>query len=347
MRQFHGCVVFWSGSDVLFAVLWLVVCVVGFVCAGCSKFSPTGRSLTSRAACRFVPRRLLPRTPCPIRLCISPCPIRLCLPHFCALIFAVLFLVSQIHTALFSNLLCLYAQLLDYSTVPEPDCYANQSTSLTPCGLCTKPATLLDTATGQVIYRLSAQTRCCSRDQQCSTLVAFEEMAEWMLIMIHNADERIILVEMVCIVEVCLCVACVCATELCRLWTNVRCCRRGGNLLWVRTTGNRRYRKTRVAYYSGSGTRGRPVFCFCESCVSHPFFSMNRCLRVYLCRLFLPSVICFCLHTPALLLLSRCVVFRVSSLSLSVFLPLSQQTGNTHTYTFRHDADGWRCDANT
>jgi hypothetical protein len=42
------------------------------------------------------------------------------------------------------------AQLLDYSTVPEPDCYANQSTSLTPCGLCTKPATLLDTATGQV-----------------------------------------------------------------------------------------------------------------------------------------------------------------------------------------------------
>jgi hypothetical protein len=41
-------------------------------------------------------------------------------------------------------------QLLDYSTVPEPDCYANQSTSLTPCGLCTKPATKLDTATGQV-----------------------------------------------------------------------------------------------------------------------------------------------------------------------------------------------------
>jgi len=40
-------------------------------------------------------------------------------------------------------------KLLDYSTVPEPDCYANQSTSLTPCGLCTKPATKLDTATGQ------------------------------------------------------------------------------------------------------------------------------------------------------------------------------------------------------
>ena len=44
------------------------------------------------------------------------------------------------------------AQLLDYSTVPQPDCYENQATSLTPCGLCTKPATLLDTATGQVSY---------------------------------------------------------------------------------------------------------------------------------------------------------------------------------------------------
>eukprot|EP00277_Geminigera_cryophila_P015565 CAMPEP_0179438196 /NCGR_PEP_ID=MMETSP0799-20121207/21962_1 /TAXON_ID=46947 /ORGANISM="Geminigera cryophila, Strain CCMP2564" /LENGTH=63 /DNA_ID=CAMNT_0021219637 /DNA_START=70 /DNA_END=261 /DNA_ORIENTATION=- len=39
--------------------------------------------------------------------------------------------------------------LLDYSTVPEPACYADQATSLTPCGLCKKPATLLDTATGQ------------------------------------------------------------------------------------------------------------------------------------------------------------------------------------------------------
>ena len=42
--------------------------------------------------------------------------------------------------------------LLDYSTVPEPDCYANQATSLTPCGLCKKPATKLDTATGQVMF---------------------------------------------------------------------------------------------------------------------------------------------------------------------------------------------------
>jgi len=43
-------------------------------------------------------------------------------------------------------------QLLDYSTVPEPACYADQATSLTPCGLCKKPATLLDTATGQVSF---------------------------------------------------------------------------------------------------------------------------------------------------------------------------------------------------
>eukprot|EP00286_Rhodomonas_abbreviata_P010319 CAMPEP_0181330482 /NCGR_PEP_ID=MMETSP1101-20121128/23924_1 /TAXON_ID=46948 /ORGANISM="Rhodomonas abbreviata, Strain Caron Lab Isolate" /LENGTH=60 /DNA_ID=CAMNT_0023439743 /DNA_START=180 /DNA_END=362 /DNA_ORIENTATION=+ len=38
----------------------------------------------------------------------------------------------------------------------EPDCYVNQASSLTPCGVCTKPPTLLDTATGQegdtVIY---------------------------------------------------------------------------------------------------------------------------------------------------------------------------------------------------
>ncbi|EKX31093.1 hypothetical protein GUITHDRAFT_156679 [Guillardia theta CCMP2712] len=42
--------------------------------------------------------------------------------------------------------------LLDYTNpdeVPVPECYANQSTSLNPCGKCTKPATALDTATGQ------------------------------------------------------------------------------------------------------------------------------------------------------------------------------------------------------